>query len=76
LTAHRTVFVVEKSVKSPEMHLDPAAWVLPGKINTMENCAHCHWGLTTLSGKVNVRFIVLLSRFDRTQGRVRREKAG
>ena len=31
-------------------------------------------GLTTLSGEVNVRFTVLLSRFDRTQGRVRGEK--
>ena len=55
-------------------NLDPAAWVLPGKINAMENCAHCNWGLTTLSGEVNVRFIVLLSRFDCTQGRVRGEK--
>ena len=41
----------------------------------MENCAHCNWGLTTLLGEVNVRFIVLLSRFDRTQGRVRGEKS-
>ena len=40
--------------------LDPAAWVLPGKINAMENCAHCNWGLTILPGEVNVRFIVLL----------------
>ena len=52
-------------------HLDPAAWVLPGKINAMENCAHCNWGLTTLTSVVNMRFIVLLSRIDRTQGRVR-----
>ena len=51
-------------------HLDPAAWVLPGKINAMENCARCDWGLTILSGEVNVRFIALLSLFDRTQGRV------
>ena len=68
------MFVVEKSVKCPEMsqcHLDPAAWVLPGKINAMEDCAHCNWGLSTLLGEVNVRFIVLLSLFDRTQGRVR-----
>ena len=52
-------------------HLGPAAWVLPGKINAMKNCAHCNWGLATLSVEVNVRLIVLLSRFDRTQGGVR-----
>jgi hypothetical protein len=57
-------------------HLNPTVWMLPGKINAIENCAHCNRGLTTLWGKVNVRFIVLLSLFDRTQGRVRREKAG
>ena len=57
-------------------HLNPAAWVLPGKINAMKNCAHCNRGLTTLSGEVNVRVIVLLSLFDRTQGRVRGGKAG
>ena len=57
-------------------HLDPAAWVLPGKINAMKNCAHCHWGLTTLSGEINARFIMLLSLFDLTQGRVRGGKAG
>ena len=67
----------EKSQSSPlKCHLDPAAWVLPGMINAMENCAHCNWGLITLSGEVNVRFILLLSRFDRTQGRVRVRKAG
>ena len=57
-------------------HLDPAAWVLPGKINAMENCARCDGGLTTLPGKVNARFIALLSPFDRTQGRVRFGKVG
>ena len=57
-------------------HLDPAAWVLPGKIKGMENCAHSYWGLTTLSGEVNVRIIVLLCLFDRTQGRVCGGKAG
>ena len=51
--------------------------MLPGKIiNAMENCAHCNRGLTTLSGEVNVRFIVFFSLFDRTQGRVRGGKAG
>ena len=53
-----------------------AAAALPGKINAMENCVHCHWGLTTLSGEVNVRFIVHLSLFDRTQGRICGRKAG
>ena len=67
----------EKVKSSPlKYHLDPAAWVLPGKINAMENCAHCNWGHTTRSGEVNVRFIVLLSLFDCTQGRVRGAKAG
>jgi len=50
--------------------------VLPGKINAMENCAHCNRGLITLSGEVNARFIVLLSLFDHMQGRVRGGKAG
>ena len=57
-------------------HLDPAAWVLPGKINAMENCAHCDWGLTIPLGEVNVPFIVLLSLFDRTQGRICGGKSG
>ena len=39
----------------------------------MENCARCERGVTTLSGEVNV---VLLSLFDRTQGRIRGGKAG
>ena len=56
--------------------LNPAAWVLPGKINAMKNCAHCNRGLTTLSDEVSVRVIVLLSLFDRTQGRVRGGKSG
>ena len=57
-------------------YLDPAAWVLPGKTNPMKNCAHCHWGLTTLSGEVNARFIMLLSLIYHTQGLVRGGKAG
>jgi len=42
----------------------------------MENSTRCNWGLATLTGEVNVLFIVLLSLFDRTQGRVRGGKAG
>jgi len=57
-------------------HLDPAAWVLPGKINAKENFSHCIWGLTTMLGEVNVQFIALLSLFDRTKGRVRGRKVG
>ena len=50
--------------------------VPPALPNAMESCARCNWGLTTLSGEVNVRFIVLFSLFDRTQGRVSGGKAG
>ena len=50
--------------------------VPPALPNAMENCAHCDWGLTTPSGEVIVRFIALLSLFDRTQGRVCGGKAG
>jgi hypothetical protein len=42
----------------------------------MKICARCNWGLTTLSGEVNVRFIALLSLFDRAQGRVCGGQAG
>jgi hypothetical protein len=50
--------------------------VFPGMINAMDNCARCDLGLIALSGEFNVRFIVLLSLFDRSQGRVRGGKAG
>ena len=76
MTARKAVFVVEKRSAVLKYHLDLAAWVLRGKINAMKNCAHCHWGLNTLSGEVNARFIVLLSLFDHTQGRIRGGKAG
>jgi len=57
-------------------NLDSAVWVLPGEINAMKNCVRCNGGLTTMLGEVDVRFITLLSLFDRTQGRVGGGKAG
>jgi len=50
--------------------------VPPALPNAMKNCARCDWGLATLSVEVIVRFIALLSLFDRTQGRVCGRKAG
>ena len=31
----------------------------------MKNCVRCYWGLATMPSEVNVRFIALLSPFDR-----------
>jgi hypothetical protein len=42
----------------------------------MENCAGCYEGLATLSGKVDVRFIALLSLFDRLQSPVVEKRPG
>jgi len=42
----------------------------PGELNATKNCVRCNGGLATMLGEVDVRFIVLLSPFDRTQGRV------
>ena len=56
-------------------HLDSAVWVLPSEINPMENCTGCNEGLARLPGVVAVRFIALLSLFDRAQGLVCGEKA-
>ena len=50
--------------------------MLSGKINAMKYCARCNRGLTALSVEVYVRVIVLLSLFDRTQGRIRGGKVG
>ena len=56
--------------------LDPVAWVLPGEINAMKNCVRYSRGLATISSEVNVRFVSLLSPFDRTQGFVCGGKVG
>ena len=50
--------------------LDSEAWVLPGEINAMKNCAGCNERLAALPGEVDVRFIALPSPFDRAQGPV------
>jgi len=44
----------------------------------MEKYSNCNWGLATLPGEVDVRFIALISLFDRTQGRLggRKERVG
>jgi hypothetical protein len=48
----------------------------PGELNAMKNCVRYNGGLTTMLDEVDVRFITLLSPFDRTQGRVGEGKAG
>ena len=50
--------------------------VLPCEINATKNCARCNGALASTPGYVNVRFIALLSPFDRTQGPVCGGKAG
>jgi hypothetical protein len=46
------------SIEIERCHLkyrfDPAAWVLPGEINDMENCAGCNEGLAAAPGGVGV----------------------
>ena len=56
--------------------LGSAAWGLSGEINADKNCVHCNGGLTTMSGEVDARFIVVLSPFDLTKGCVGGGKVG
>jgi len=35
-------------------HFDSEAWVLPGEINAMNNCAGCNEGLASLLGEVDM----------------------
>ena len=76
LTALKAVFVIKSGSIDLKYHLDPAAWVPPGKINATKNCADCNWGLNTMLGEANVRFIALLSLFYHMRGRVLVGKAG
>ena len=77
MTARKAVFVDEKWIDKPEISpRDPAAWVYPDELCAMKNGAHYNWGLATLSNEVDVRFVALLSLFDRTQGRVGGRKVG
>jgi len=76
LTARKAVIVVEKRVDSLKVSPQSGGVGVSRQENAMKGCARCNWGLTTLSGKVNVRIIVLLSFFDRTKGLDRGEKAG
>ena len=66
----RPVYSRKDSQVTGKNHLDPATWVLLGEINAMINLVHCDCELATMSGEVHVRFIALLSPFDRTQGPV------
>jgi hypothetical protein len=69
LTARKAPFVEENSGKSPETPAQsPGAWMLPGGMSAMKNCDRYNKGLITLSCEFIVRFISLLSLFDRTQG--------
>ena len=60
----------ESGATDLKYHLDSAAWVLPGEIIALKNGAHSNGGPTTMLNEVDVRFILILSSFDRTQGRV------
>jgi hypothetical protein len=67
LNARNAPFAEEKSVKSPEYQLDPAAWEFPGEFSAMKNCVCCNGRLAILSSDDNVPFIALLSPFGRMQ---------
>ena len=56
--------------------LGSAAWGLSGEINADKNCVHWIGGLTTMSGEVDARFIVVLTPFDLTKGCVGGGKVG
>ena len=70
LTARKAVQAEESGATYLKYHLDSAVWVLSGEINALKNCAHSNGGPITMFDEVDVRFILLLSPFDRTQGRV------
>ena len=57
-------------------HRDPEAWVHPGVISAMNNCAPCKEGLATISGFVRRAKISLLSLCELTQGLVCGGKVG
>ena len=71
LTAHRALFVVKKRVDSPKISPRFGGVGASRQHNRKEKLCSLSLGLTTLSGEVNARFIVLLSLIDLTQGLVR-----
>ena len=60
MTAFMAPFVEEKSVNYLKYHLDLAAWVLPGELNTTKNCAGCNEGLTTMPGETTYEALPFL----------------
>ena len=76
LNTHRALFVVEKRVDSPKISPRFGGVGASRQHNRKEKLCSLSLGLTTLSGEVNARFIMLLSLIDLTQGLVRGGKAG